>query len=313
MKIVLFASPGIIGPYILLHLCNTEHKVEMVVMPADHPQAMNSDIPAIASQYEIPVMTESAEVSDNLLTKIKDICPHVILVATYDKKIPAQLRDLASKAAINIHPSYLPKYRGACPEFWVLRNGETETGVSIHHLSDEFDGGNIIKQERIEIKPNDTVGSLSYSLAACAGRVLNDVLDALDSGNALIGNEQNNELSSKAPLVTVSDLVIDWKDSAESIVNLVRAANPISGAITRYRGFQLKVWHAEVFEGPADSSKLDSLDVGTIVVLERNKSVLVKSGKGLVCLKVVQLALYHTLDAFSFCCNLGVKSLEKLG
>ena len=105
---------------------------------------------------------EPARVKDKkFIADIKRSCqPDVVLVFTYDQLIPEELYSIAKIAAINMHPSALPKYRGCHPYFWPIANGEAETALTYHYLSEEFDTGDIIAQQKIVIEPNDTAGTV---------------------------------------------------------------------------------------------------------------------------------------------------------
>src|SRR5262245_41035128 len=111
-----------------------------------------------------------------------DLAPDVIVVGSFDRKIPRELRRLARRAALNGHRSLLPAYRGACPEFWAIANGEAETGVTVHVLSSRFDEGPIVVQERVPIAARETFGTLRRKLGPAAARVLGEALDRLERG-----------------------------------------------------------------------------------------------------------------------------------
>ncbi|MBU1863568.1 MAG: methionyl-tRNA formyltransferase, partial [Candidatus Omnitrophica bacterium] len=262
----------------------------------------------------VEVLAPEDIASKDFSATLKEANPDLIIVATFDKKIPVSIINLPRLGAFNIHSSFLPQYRGPCPEFWVIRNGEQEAGVSIHYLSDEFDTGAIIVQKKVSIAYSDTVGVLLYNLAMTAAQLLMQVLVKFNKGEKVEGVPQDESLASYAPLVQPSDLQIDWYQSAETLYNLIRAANPVGGAWTLFRGYQMKVWHAlQIDAVRAQNVKDTTMKPGTVYVLAEQKQLIVRTGDSFLELKVVQPALYYTVDAWSFKEKSLVKNGELLG
>ena len=315
MRIVLFASPGIIGPYVFMALLQKKMDVVLLVTPPNHPYGAPADLQIIARQQKIHLISPSDLNDSGFYQVMHETKPDIIFVATFDKLIPKKICDCAKLGAVNIHPSLLPKYRGACPEFWAIKKGEKETGVSIHYLSDEFDTGRVIAQKKVMIGEKDTVGVLSYTLAQTAAALASEVIDGFAADGDLKGIEQNDINASKAPLVTADDLKINWEDTRENIYNLVRAANPVSAAWTMFRGFHMKVWHVEKLVGTQESDFNHEIcgSAGGMLLLPGSQSVLARCSDGFLILKVVQPALYYIMDAWNFAKMTSVKNGEVLG
>jgi methionyl-tRNA formyltransferase len=110
----------------------------------------------------------SAEAVDRLRT----LRPDVIAVAAFGQILEAAVIAAASRACINVHPSLLPRYRGPNPFYWVLRNGEARTGVTVHHVAEGIDSGDIILQEEIPLEPGMTETSLRGLSSIVAARLL---------------------------------------------------------------------------------------------------------------------------------------------
>jgi folate-dependent phosphoribosylglycinamide formyltransferase PurN len=111
-----------------------------------------------------------------LLERVREFRPDLLCAVFFNQFVPGELRDAARLAAVNIHPSYLPQYRGVSPCFWVLARGETATGVTIHGMTDELDRGPLLARARVEIDPRDTLHSLYRRCALAAGDLLAEVL-----------------------------------------------------------------------------------------------------------------------------------------
>ncbi len=138
-------------------------------------------IAELAQKYGIS-LTESADVnSTQTLDWIRELQPDLIISVYLNQWIGLELLELAPKGCINIHPALLPRNRGLFPYFWVLSNGETETGVSVHVVEQQFDTGDVIAQERIEVMPEDTIQSLSYKSAKVGGDLLVQAIDDIEA------------------------------------------------------------------------------------------------------------------------------------
>ena len=148
---------------------------------------------------------------------------------------------------------------------------------------------------------DDTVGVLLYRLAATAAKSLMTVLEKYRKCLDIPLIKQDETLASHAPLVKAEHLKIDWKESAVSIENLVRAANPVGGAWTVFRGFQMKVWHVRgrSFDGPSHVAGIEKKP-GMLLLSPSERELIVCTGDGCLALKVVQPALYYILDGWSF-------------
>jgi len=298
MRIILFASPGILGPIILATLIQMRKTVVQLVMPTSQYAISPAEMLDIARRAHVPVIMPDNLIRADVESAMAAHDPDLIVVATFDRKIPDNIIALPRYGAINIHPSLLPRYRGACPEFWTIRNGDRETGITVHHLSNCFDEGNIIMQERVPIGDDDTVGMLLYRLGAAAAHLIAEVFKRYADGAFPKGTPQDEAHVSYAPFVKPHELRIDRTRPVRDSYNLIRAANPVGGAWTTFRQFQMKVWHAALPPEQAPQSR--DLSPGRLLADRNERRLFVKASDGLLELKVVQPALYYTIDAWSF-------------
>lgn len=163
MKIVLFGLTGY-GNEALKSLVKNKQNVALLVTRKEKgffPYYREENIVQLAKRLNIPA---SYQAPLELLPRIEKIKPDLILVASYHHIIPAPVYVLA-RYAVNIHPSLLPKYKGATPTLWALVHGEKETGLTAHFLTERVDSGDIILQKKIGISANDTDCSLRQKLA----------------------------------------------------------------------------------------------------------------------------------------------------
>ena len=166
-----------------------------------------------------------------LREQARELAPDLIVGVAYGKLIPPDLLGAAPKGGINLHPSLLPRYRGAAPIQWALINGETVTGVTVLYFTEKMDAGNILGQEQVGIGPEDNAVTLSERLAFCGARLLVRVIGEIEEGRAK-GRPQDETLVTRAPLLKKEDGLIDWERPAREISDLVRGLYPWPGAYT---------------------------------------------------------------------------------
>jgi methionyl-tRNA formyltransferase len=168
----------------------------------------------------------------------------LFVVASYGRILPPALLELPRAGALNVHPSLLPKYRGATPIQSAILNGEEETGVTILLMDAGLDTGDIVLQERVAIGPAQTYGELHDNLAASGAELLGKAIDLAERGR-LAGTPQSGVPSVTRP-IGKKDLQIDWRDSPQAIVNRVRAFSPQPAARALMDGATVKILRAHV-------------------------------------------------------------------
>ena len=185
--------------------------------------------------------------------RIRALAPDVIFSFYYRSLIPERILRLAPLGAFNMHGSLLPRYRGRACVNWAVLNGETETGVTLHHMTARADRGRIVDQASVPIGPEDTAHDVFLKLIPLAGTVLRRSLPAILAARAE-GVEQDESRATTFGRRRPSDGLMDWTGSARALHDLVRAvAPPFPGAFTFWEGRKLFVWRTRVPEG-ADAS-----------------------------------------------------------
>lgn len=239
--------------------------------------------------------------------------PDLIVVGTFPKRLSRELIAVPRLGAINVHVSLLPAYRGALPEFWVIRNGERETGVSIHEMTEEFDAGPILVQESVPIQPDDTLLSLTIRLNARAAPLLLGLLARYRAGERPVGEPQDDRRSSIAPRVRDQHLAIDWFETSASIDRLVRAASPVFDVHTSWRGRRVVVRAVDVLDGSALELGGARLPPGCVHLDPRDEVLLVGTKDGIIALRTVELSSEPCVGGFAFATRYGLRSGERLG
>lgn len=167
----------------------------------------------------------------------------VILVGTYHRILSDKLLR-SSKLNLNIHPSMLPQYRGANPFFWVLRNGETSTGVTIHQISKKIDEGAVFWASKLKIANTETQGSLRKRLAKLAACGAVELLSRILAGEKIEAIPQIESEATYFPKCSIEDRTIKASMTRAEIIRLMQAVTPFPGAL--WEGKAVK----RVLDGP---------------------------------------------------------------
>lgn len=247
---------------------------KQIQMPPVKEAALSLDLPI----YQ-PVTLREETVQEDLIA----LAPDVIVVIAYGKILPPWLIRLPKYGCVNIHASILPKYRGAAPIHYAILNGDTKTGVTIMHMDDGLDTGDIIDIAEIDILPDETTGDLFNRIAELGARTISPVLDKWVNGE-IISMPQDNSLASHTSKITKEMGLIDWYQPADKIVNLIHGLNPAPGCYTYLQGKRLKVWRAQkvIVESVNANEANVSINNSQLTVDVAKPGTIVHTTKGLV-------------------------------
>ncbi len=233
MKAVVLAY-GNIGCAGIKALLKHGFEVAAVFTHQDHPQETIwfDSVAELASKHLIPVFAP-ADINHPLwVEKIKELNPDILFSFYYRNLIRRPILDIPKAGCLNLHGSFLPKYRGRAPINWVLVNGEKETGVTLHYMTPHPDDGDIVAQERIAINDDDTALTLHRKVAQAAGKLLDEVLPQIQKGNAPRVPQDHGKATyfgGRQP----ADGEIEWIKTAREVRNLIRAVTkPFPGAFS---------------------------------------------------------------------------------
>jgi len=218
--------------------------------------------------------------------RIRNLAPDVIFSFYYRDMIKAPILEIPKAGCINLHGSLLPAYRGRCPVNWVLVNGESETGVTLHYMTPRADDGDIIAQRSIPIDGKDTAKTLFAKIIAEATILLAETLPKIKEGSAP-RTEQDDSKASYFGGRRPADGEVDWTKSAEEVCNLVRAVTkPYPGTFTFIGDRKCLLWQVTVVEGASEASPGTLLSIDPLVVACGGGSVRVDSAqleRGVMC------------------------------
>ena len=255
MRAVVFAyhNMGIRGIRALL---DSGFTIPMVLSHEDDPGENRwfGSVAEFCRERGIPVFSPKDVNVPPWPDRIRDARPDLLFSFYYRSMLKKEILDIPPLGALNLHGSLLPKYRGRAPVNWVLVQGETETGVTLHFMTEKPDAGDIVGQAAVPIAFDDTAFTLFGKMEGAASGLLADLLPRIASGEI---PRRANDLArgsyfgGRRP----EDGRIDWSRPAVEIYNLVRAVTrPYPGAFTELAGEKLTVWWAVPLPAEAGSA-----------------------------------------------------------
>lgn len=245
MKTLFFGTSAFAVPS--LRVVATRTRLLGVVTRPDRPSGRGQRLmpsPVKSAALELGVRVHEPSHLRRFAAELVGEAFDLFILASYGRVLPAELLELPRLGALNVHPSLLPKYRGATPIQTAIANGERETGVSIMLMDAGLDTGDLVLQRPVAIGPNETYGELHDRLASAGVTLLGEALD-LAIGGELTAQPQAGDASLTRSL-SKEDLLIDWSWPPERIVNAVRALSPQPAARALLDGELVKILRAHV-------------------------------------------------------------------
>ena len=253
IRCVFMGSSQFSLPALSLLAAADEVELVAVVTQPDRPSGRNrtlkpGPVHALADTLGLTVHMPERLAEVSAVHALSEVRPDVIVVASYGQFIPRPVRELPPLGIVNIHPSLLPKYRGAAPMQWALANGDTETGVTLFHIEKEMDAGDIILQEPFAIDPADNGCTLEEKLSVFGAKVMLRAVRMLASGTAP-RHPQDHRAATYAPKLTKEQGHLDWSLPADILHNRIRGYQPWPGCYTFRQGARLRIWRSELEAG----------------------------------------------------------------
>lgn len=284
MRVVFMGTPDFAVPS-LQRVAQSAHELVGVVTRPDKPRGRGQKLQPTevkaavdALGLGVPILQPESLKEPDFHAQLKDLKPDLFAVVAF-LILPRSVLAIPPQGSVNVHPSLLPKYRGAAPIQWAIINGETETGVSIFQLSPRVDAGDLLLQEKVTIGADETAGALYERLKVMGAELLVTALDGV-ADNTLMPMPQSNEGVTRAPKLEKDDGHIDWALQADVIRNRIRGVTPFPGAFTLWRGQVLKIHQT--------SLSADQGEPGRVLMADPKLGVCVATGQGALRLDVVQ-------------------------
>jgi methionyl-tRNA formyltransferase len=301
MRIIFMGSPGF-GLPTLRALLAQGHRITLVVSQPDRPAGRSRQptppaVAAFARAEGLPLYQPATLRSGEDQTPLADASPELIIVAAFGLILPRAVLALPTHGCLNVHPSLLPRYRGASPIQAALLNGDAETGATIIKLTRRMDAGPILAQERTLVGRTEDAVSLEARLAELGARLLTETIETWVDGR-LSAREQDEGEATYCPRLERRDAELDWRRPAIELSRVVRAFRGRTDAYTSWQGRLLKVLSAEPLDLPTAGRPPGS--VFMLAADQRSRRPLVATGSGALALDLVQLEGRAASDAGTF-------------
>lgn len=249
MKIVFMGTPDFAVPT-LEKLVKSGFNVPLVITQTDKKQGRGKKVLAHpvkkkALELGIEVFQPKNVNTEDSISKIMSINPDLIVVIAYGQILKEKILNMPKYGCINVHASLLPKYRGAAPINWSIINGEKKTGVTIMYMEKGLDTGDMILKKEIDIKEEDTAGSLHDKLMILGAEALIEAINNMSEGIAT-REAQDNDKSTYASMMDKKLGHINWNEKSEYIKNLIRGVNPWPGAYFLLDDKKIKIFDVEI-------------------------------------------------------------------
>lgn len=271
-SIVFMGTPEFAVPILQSLIDNPEYDVQAVLTQPDHHIGRKrtlhqSPVKELAEQYNIEVLQPAKLSKSPEMEKIISLQPDLMITAAYGQFLPTKLLAAAKIAAINVHGSLLPKYRGGAPIQYSIINGDKETGVSIMYMVKKMDAGDIISQRSIPIEDTDDSGTMFKKLSLLGRDLLLETLPKLISGDVNpVAQDPDKVVFS--PNITSEQEQIDFRLPAGLIDAKVRGLRPAPLGNMVIDGLRTKIYDVTPLEEKTD------LEPGKVVRVTKHQLVI---------------------------------------
>ncbi len=287
---------GTFGLPVLEAIAASGHNLAAVVTAPDKPQGRGkimtaSPIKVWAEAKGVAVLTPLKLNAPESVAALKTVGADVFVVASYGALLSTEVLALPPRGCINVHPSLLPKYRGASPVVQALLDGEKQTGMTIMMMAAALDAGDILLQEAAAVDPEENARELTDRLAKLGGRMTVRTLDLIESGRST-RILQDHSKATYCSKLKKEDARLDWSWSAQKIHDRVRGLAIWPGTVVQWKGKGLKILSALLATaGTSATPEADPSDAGRpgeVVEVSSERGIRVKTGAGSLWVLEVQ-------------------------
>jgi methionyl-tRNA formyltransferase len=301
VKILFAGSAAIAVPSLeaLAGLCREDpafHLVALLTNPDSRRSrgggAVPTDVAAAAGRIGLPALLFKPDTLDGAFRQaVAALEPDLLVSFAYGRIFGPRFLGVFPLGGVNVHPSLLPRHRGATPIPAAILGRDRETGVSVQRLALQMDAGDILAQERIPLNGRETALSLSGMAAEKGAAMLVSALRDMELGRAA-GRPQNDDEATYCSVIGKDDGLIDWSQGAEDLDAKIRAYTPWPLCRTAHRGVPLYILEASPY---AAAGLRDPGAPGTVLGTDRDCGILAQTGNGVLAITRLQYAAKKAL------------------
>ena len=296
MKILFVGTPDFAVVSLKKLIENGEHEIVGVVTAPDKPKGRGmslaeSDVKKYAIENNIKVFQpEKIRKNPEFIEEIKALNADIACIVVYGKLLPKSFLDLFPNGCVNVHPSLLPKYRGAAPIQWAIIKGDKTTGVCTMYLDVGMDDGDVIQKEVVEIDDEETAGELWDRLADLGAEMLVKTVNNI-SNRIIERTPQTGEVII-APKIEKEISKINWNEKdALQIKNLMRGLTPGMGVFSMLDGKKVKFWKANIIDEDKFEKEFEintNKENGTVLIANEKQGLFIKTKQGILSILEIQ-------------------------
>jgi methionyl-tRNA formyltransferase len=253
MRIVFFGTPEFAARTLEYLLANGIEVAAVVTQPPRPKGRSGKPIPSpvaeVARHHSIDLLEPEKASADEVCDQLATYNADLFVVVAYGEIVRKRLRKLPRQAIINVHPSLLPKYRGAAPIQRAIMNGESETGVTIMHLIKELDAGAMLRQEKLPIDPDATFDEVESELCDLGCHLLLATIHDFEKGTPPVTPQDESQVT-HAPKIETADRHLDFSRPALELHNLIRAVTGWCDIKLGEKNLRLKVLKSKIGNAP---------------------------------------------------------------
>jgi methionyl-tRNA formyltransferase len=296
LKIIFAGTPNF-AEIALDALIHSSHQVIAVFTQPDKPKGRGlkltpSPVKALATMYQLPIYQPTSLKGTDEQELIANFEADVMVVAAYGLLLPVSVLSLPRFGCINIHPSLLPRFRGAAPIQRAIFAGDEVSGVTIMQMDAGLDTGPILLKQTYNLGPFETSQTLHDKLARIGASLLLETLKLLELGK-IKPVPQDNDLATYANKIVKEEALLDWERPASELSREIRAFNPWPVAYTSFQGQTLRIWQALALDEEHNSPP-------RTILRFTKEGADIATGKGVLRLLELQLPGGKVLSASDF-------------
>ena len=301
MKVFFAGTPDIAVPS--LEKLNEDHEIVGVLTNPDRGCGRGREVvccPVKLKADELGLKTFQPEkLDEKFINDIKNLGAEILAVVAFGKIFKKNFIDVFPNGGLNVHPSLLPRFRGASPIQSALLSNDEKTGITIQRLALKMDSGNILKQEEYVYRGDETGSSLTDYFAERGAVLLSEVISDIEK-EKVKETVQDDSSATYCSYINKEDGLINWSLGAAYIERQLRAFTPWPGIYTFFGDKKLNIIEASVYTDDSIDLGSGEMSDGKVVMIDKKNGILIKTGNGILAVRKLQLQSKKALDWKSF-------------